>query len=131
MVALSRAHGNGRLPAEVLCPIPFSPRFTMRCDVIDSLVDLNKAFRAHFGRDIVVRSGYRANPGTSNHGWGLAVDFGGQMTQFHTAEFNWMIANARQFGWGHAFWAVPGGLNPQPWHWEAMDQVREMTGRWR
>jgi len=130
MVALSRAHGNGRLPAEVLCPIPFSPRFTMRCDVIDSLVDLNNAFRAHFGRDIVVRSGYRANPGTSNHGWGLAVDFGGQMTQFHTAEFNWMIANARQFGWGHAFWAVPGGLNPQPWHWEAMDQIRELTGRW-
>jgi len=131
MVALSRAHGNGRLPAEALCPIPFSPRFTMRCDVIDSLVELNNAFRAHFGRDVIVRSGYRGNPGTSNHGWGLAIDFGGGLVNFGTAEFNWMNANARQFGWGHAFWAVPGGLNPQPWHWEAMDQVREMTGRWR
>jgi len=131
MVALSRAAGNGRLPAQALCPIPFSPRFSMRCDVIDSLVDLNNAFRAHFGRDLVVSSGYRANPGTSNHGWGLAIDFGGQMTSFGTAEFNWMNANARQFGWGHAFWAVPGGLNPQPWHWEAMDQIREMTGSWR
>jgi len=131
MVAISRLHGNGRLPAEILCPIPFSPRFTMRCDVIPSLVDLNSAFRAHFGRDLVVRSGYRGNPGTSNHGWGLAVDFGGQMVNFGTSEFNWMMANARQFGWGHAFWAVPGGINPQPWHWEAMDQIREMTGVWR
>ena len=131
MVRLSRAHGNGRLPAEALCPIPFSPRFTMRCDVIESLVELNNAFRAHFGRDLVVRSGYRGNPGTSNHGWGLAIDFGGQMVNFGTSEFNWMIANARRFGWGHAFWAVPGGINPQPWHWEAMDEVRQMTGSWR
>jgi hypothetical protein len=130
MVAISRAHGNGRLPAEALCPIPFSPRFTMRCDVIPSLVALNDAFRAHFGRDLVVRSGYRPNPGTSNHGWGLAVDFGGQMVNFGTSEFQWMSANARRFGWGHAFWAVPGGINPQPWHWEAMDEIREMTGRW-
>ena len=131
MVALSRAHGNGRLPAEALCPIPFSTRFTMRCDVIDSLVDLNDAFRAHFGRDLQVSSGYRANPGNSNHGWGLAVDFGGQMTSFGTAEFNWMRHNAPAFGWGHAFWAAPGGINPQPWHWEAMDEIRELRGSWR
>ena len=131
MVAISRAHGNGRLPSEALCPIAFAPRFNMRCDVVDSLNDLNTAFRAHFGRDVVVRSGYRANPGTSNHGWGLAIDFGGQMVHFGTAEFNWMMANANLFGWGHASWARPGGINPQPWHWEAMSEVREMTGRWQ
>jgi hypothetical protein len=130
MVELSRRHGNGRLPSEALCAVPWSPRFTMRCDVIDSLVELNNSFRAHFGRDLQVSSGYRGNPGTSNHGWGLAIDFGGQMTRFGTAEFNWMNANAPNYGWGHAFWARPGGINPQPWHWEAMDEIRELTGRW-
>lgn len=132
MVALSRQHGNGRLPTQTLCPIPWSPRFTMRCDVIPSLVELNAAFHAHFGRNLQVSSGYRAGGnGRSNHGWGLAIDFGGQMTRFGTAEFQWMDANARNFGWGHAFWARPGGINPEPWHWEAMDEVREMTGQWR
>jgi len=132
MVALSRSHGNGRLPAEALCTIPFSTRFTMRCDVIPSLVELNEAFRAHFGRDIQVNSGYRSGGnGRSNHGWGLAIDLGGGIQRFGTAEFRWMDANAPRFGWGHAFWARPGGINPEPWHWEAMDEIRELTGSWR
>lgn len=132
MVQLSRSHGNGRLPSEALCTIPFSTRFTMRCDVIPSLVQLNYAFRQQFGRDLQVNSGYRSGGnGRSNHGWGLAIDLGGGIQRFGTAEFRWMDANAYRFGWGHAFWARPGGINPEPWHWEAMSEIRELTGSWR
>jgi hypothetical protein len=60
-----------------------------------------------------------ALPGTSNHGWGKAVDFAtaGGMT-FDAPAYNWLAANAWRFGWSHPRWAEPTGSAPEPWHWE-------------
>lgn len=49
-----------------------------------------------------------AEPGTSNHGTGRAVDF-----HLGPGVFAWLSANAHRFGWSHAEGARVGEL----WHW--------------
>jgi D-alanyl-D-alanine carboxypeptidase len=134
LVAATAGYGNGQIPPELLCELSFSPGQRLRCDAAAQLEQLNAAFAARFGRNIGVSDSYRsyaaqvvtkavkknlaAPPGTSNHGWGLAVDLSGGIQSFGTAEFNWMTANAGAYGWEHPSWAEPGGSKPEPWHWE-------------
>lgn len=40
-----------------------------------------------------------AVPGTSNHGWGVAADFGAGVASYGTAQKNWMNSNAPAYGW--------------------------------
>jgi hypothetical protein len=64
--------------------------------------------------DVKRRKGWlAATPGTSLHGWGIAIDVDTGVT-----DMAWMHANAPQFGWIHPSWARPGGSKPEPWHWE-------------
>ncbi len=61
-----------------------------------------------------------AVPGTSNHGWGKAVDFrdqNGEIT-FDSASYAWLKGHAGWFGWNHPGVMEPGGSVPEPWHWE-------------
>lgn len=57
-----------------------------------------------------------ATPGTSNHGWGLAVDIGDELDgdpgteAITTATVNWLAANAATYGWS-------AELQEEPWHW--------------
>jgi hypothetical protein len=60
-----------------------------------------------------------AVPGTSNHGWGKAVDFGAAAgLTFDSPTYRWLATNAWIFGWNHPAWAEPNGSAPEPWHWE-------------
>jgi len=62
-----------------------------------------------------------AQPGTSQHGTGRAVDFkdaDGELT-FGSAGYAWLVAHAAEHGFFHPDWAQPDGRNPEPWHWEA------------
>lgn len=127
-------YSNGNIPAEVLCSPSFAPGHLVRCDAAYHLEELNAAYRAAFGTDISVTSSYRsyasqvsvkaskgslaARPGTSNHGMGQALDLGGGINQFGTAQYTWMRENAPAFGWDNPTWARPGGVNPEAWHWE-------------
>ena len=60
-----------------------------------------------------------ADPGTSNHGWGLAFDWhhkgtaGSGFVQKTDAEFKWMKKNASTYG----FWWAGVGFG-EPWHFE-------------
>jgi LAS superfamily LD-carboxypeptidase LdcB len=60
-----------------------------------------------------------AVPGTSNHGWGKAIDFGSNagMT-FESPAYKWLKEFAWVYGWNHPAWAGPTGSAPEPWHWE-------------
>lgn len=129
-------HENGKIPADALCPPPFLPNsgHLLRCDAAKALNALNEAYKANFGINIPFTDTYRsyeaqvicrqnkgnlcATPGTSNHGWGLAVDFAGGINVFGTAQHEWMRANASKYGWVHPGWAQAGGSKPEPWHWE-------------
>ncbi|GGB94733.1 M15 family metallopeptidase [Cellulomonas carbonis] len=136
-VDLARSADNGEIPAEALCGVGFASGVQLRCDAAAALETLNAAYRADFGRDLDVVSSYRsygaqvttkqargylaAQPGTSNHGLGIAVDFGdfGGVGNFGTANYRWMKANSERFGWYHPRIMEPGGGGPQePWHWE-------------
>ncbi|WP_246012573.1 Rv3654c family TadE-like protein [Myceligenerans xiligouense] len=134
LAGAARNHRNGELPSRLLCDLSFAPGQELRCDAAVAIESLNVAFRAAFGRDLAVRGSYRsyaaqvavaaskgalaAPPGTSNHGWGEAIDLGGGIQYFGTAEHRWMVANAGAYGWIHPSWAGPGGSKPEAWHWE-------------
>lgn len=126
--------GSGNLDPSTLCQIPWATSgLVLRCDATAALSDLNAAYQAQFGEPLGISSAYRdyatqvrtkaskgylaAEPGTSNHGWGLAVDLsgiGGEGTTRH----NWLRANAPAFGWQHPSWARSTGSKPESWHWE-------------
>jgi hypothetical protein len=63
---------------------------------------------------------FAAVPGTSMHGWGLAVDFriGNRALDYGDSLFAWLTANAGRFGYVHPYWARQGGNLQEPWHWE-------------
>lgn len=127
-------YANGRVPASALCGLSFDGAALLRCDAAESFEALDAAFVARFGRHLEVSDSYRsysaqvacratkgslcATPGTSNHGMGVAVDLGGGVQSFGTAQHQWMRENAPAYGWTLPEWARSGGSKPEPWHWE-------------
>nr|WP_283250968.1 M15 family metallopeptidase [Rhabdothermincola salaria] len=61
-----------------------------------------------------------AVPGSSNHGWGKAVDFrNGSLPMTYDSEaFKWLTAYGWHYGWFHPKAMRQGGPVPEPWHWE-------------
>lgn len=132
-VAAWKSYPNGLIPPAALCPLSV-PGHMLRADAAAAYERLAAAYRQAFGRSLCLSDSYRsyaeqvrlfrekpslaAVPGTSNHGWGLAVDFCGGMQSFGTPDQAWMRANAGSYGWYHPSWAEPGGSRPEPWHWE-------------
>jgi peptidoglycan DL-endopeptidase CwlO len=109
-------------------------RHALRCDAAASYQLMSEAFEAEFGSRLCITDSYRsfqsqvsayarkpalaAWPGTSNHGWALAVDLCGGINVAGSPQWNWMWANAGRFGFVQPTWAAPGGEKPEPWHWE-------------
>lgn len=125
---------NGNIPLKALCAVAFAPSQHLRCDAAEALTRLNAAYRAEFGRDLAITGSYRtleeqistraakgtmaAVPGTSNHGWGLAIDLD-QVKSYRSAQYLWLKANAMTYGWHHPTYMDEGGRGPhEPWHWE-------------
>ncbi|RZS38903.1 NlpC/P60 family protein [Herbihabitans rhizosphaerae] len=125
---------NGLIPMAALCGI--GSAHALRCDAAQAYMALSQAFGGVFGRQLCITDSYRtfesqvrlygqkpslaAVPGTSNHGWGLAVDLCGGVQSFGTAEYGWLARNAPAFGWANPGWARPGQGREEPWHWEFM-----------
>lgn len=124
---------NGRIDRDDLCVL-WSGQ-SLRADASVALARLNVEFSSQFGRDLCVTDGYRsyseqvsvrsrkpglaARPGTSQHGWALAVDLCDGEAGARTSEYRWMRDNAPDFGWDNPEWARRGGAGPyEPWHWE-------------
>jgi hypothetical protein len=135
--ASTAGYGNGQIPASALCELSFAPGEQLRCDAAHQIEALNAAFREAFGVDLSVTDSYRsyasqvavkasrgyfaAPPGMSNHGWALALDLGGGIQSYGTAQYEWMRANAPAYGWDNPEWARAGGSKNEPWHWEYGD----------
>ena len=128
---------DGTVDPALLCPVPFAPGALLRCDAAEALTRLNEVYRAEHGTDLPVGGTYRtydeqvrlkaakgglaAHPGTSHHGWGVAVDFSGfgGVGQFDSPGYRWMVAHGPAYGWVHPAAMGPGGAGPhEPWHWE-------------
>jgi hypothetical protein len=124
---------NGLIPPSAMCPLGVAGH-SLRCDAAAAYRAMSAAFAASFGSPVCITDSYRsyagqvrlygqkpalaAVPGSSNHGWGLAVDLCGGIERFGTAQYAWMTANAGRFGFLHPTWAGPGNGREEPWHWE-------------
>jgi cell wall-associated NlpC family hydrolase len=124
---------NGLIPPSAMCPLGVGGH-SLRCDAAAAYRAMSASFAAAFGSPICITDSYRtyvsqvrlygekpalaAVPGTSNHGWGLAVDLCGGIEHYGTTQYNWMKANAGRFGYLHPDWAEPGHGREEPWHWE-------------
>jgi len=124
---------NGRIDEGGLCTL-WDGKTRIRADAAVSLTVLNERYRDRFGEDICLTDGYRsygaqvavrnrkpglaAKPGTSEHGFGLAVDMCGGVESQGEAYW-WLAENAAAYGYANPLWAQRGGGGPfEPWHWE-------------
>lgn len=125
---------NGFLSQAALCPLVGAPGQSLRADAAAAFNRMTAAAQAGRGSALCVTDSYRsyprqvsvyarkpdlaAVPGTSRHGYGVAVDLGCGVERFGSAAYRWMKVNGPRFGWVHPGWAEPGGGKPEPWHWE-------------
>lgn len=126
---------NGRLDTSSLCSLSWQSGPLLRCDAAEALTRLNGAYSARFNKPLVFDGAYRtyarqaqlraqlgtvaAVPGTSNHGWGLAIDTPeGAESGFGNPAYEWLRTVGPQYGWVSPGWAQQGGSNPEYWHFE-------------
>lgn len=130
---------NGRLDLATLCKVGVGPEGQdqyLRCDAAEAWKKLGVEFEAKFGKPLRVEYGYRpydwqlqaldefgsgqvAAPGTSNHGWALAIDVPvDDGFRFGRPEYEWLATNGPRAGWHHPEWARAGGGREEPWHFE-------------
>jgi LAS superfamily LD-carboxypeptidase LdcB len=125
---------NGQIPLDALCPLIYTTTHRLRGDAAYAFNAMAVDYAATFGLPLCVTDSYRsigaqvavaaekptlaAEPGHSNHGWGLAADLCDGIESFDTPTHQWMVDNAPRFGWFHPDWAEPSGSKPEPWHWE-------------
>ena len=114
---------NGFLDAASLCGLAGGSG-ALRADAATSFARMTEAHRVDRGSGLCVTDSYRpyaaqvsvfrrtprlaAVPGTSRHGWGLALDLGCGVQRFGSASYRWMKSNAGRYGWVHPSWAEPG-----------------------
>ncbi len=122
------AYGNGRVPSDALAGVDqpgsnhrlHAPAAASWNNLVAEAaaqghdLRITDSYRSYDQQVDLVRrkglysqGGYAAVPGTSNHGWGLAVDADVRNTELQ----RWLQVNAPRFGWVEA---VPR----EPWHWE-------------
>ena len=125
---------NGNLDPAALCPLWSAAGERLRADAARAFNAMSRSKARTTGTALCVTDSYRsyreqvsiyatrpglaAIPGTSNHGWGQAVDLCGGAQSFGGAAYRWLKANAGRFGFSHPAWAEPGRGMEEPWHWE-------------
>jgi LAS superfamily LD-carboxypeptidase LdcB len=118
---------NGGLASGSLCSVSFDSGQFLQCDAAHALEDADDAYFEQTGRHLVMTDSYRsyslqvitrakkpttaAVPGTSNHGWGMAIDL-------DPASAAWLTSHGADYGWVHPDWASAGGSRPESWHLE-------------
>ena len=120
------AYGNGRIPSDRLTPIGqgghrlFAPAAASWQNIVAAAsadgisLRITDSYRSYGEQvDLADRKGLyqsgglAAVPGTSNHGWGLAVDADVR----DPATMEWLRVNGPRFGWVET-------TPREPWHWE-------------
>lgn len=136
---------NGQMTKAQLAEIPANLRAGIKStnaylnlSAAKQLVTMNAAFKAQFGYDLKVNEGYRtlatqkayrlrlgasvaAAPGTSNHGYGVALDLATPaLAVKSSAERAWMATNGPVFGFESPSDHNPK-MTPEWWHFETIN----------
>jgi len=124
------AYGNGRIPAGALSQVG-DTRHRLWAPAADSLnrliadarragvtIGITDSYRSYAEQVDLVRrkglysqGGLAAKPGTSDHGWGMAVDL-----DLNSRAQAWMRANAAKYGFTE-------DTPREPWHWAYSPRV--------
>ena len=118
-------YGNGLIPESTLAPLagsgermwaPAAEHFndllaaakkaSVTISVTDGYRNYNSQVRLADQKGLYSQGGLAAAPGTSEHGWGLAVDLGLDATSQA-----WMRQHAKEYGFVE-------NVPREPWHWE-------------
>jgi zinc D-Ala-D-Ala carboxypeptidase len=129
----AKEHANGQIPAADLCRLPRGDHL-LHGDAALAWWKLDRAFARRFGAGMCMTDSYRsyeaqeqvyalkpglaAVPGTSSHGWGLALDLCGGIESYDSAAHQWLSLHGPRWGWTNPPWARISGSLPEPWHWE-------------
>lgn len=122
-IAVARTAPNGEVPAQALCGLSWDPGAVLRCDGAMALeraadagmprVAMTSTYRTYADQVAVkaARGAWAARPGTSNHGWGVAIDI-------PEPARSWLHQHP-EYGWINPAWAKPGGAGmTEEWHFE-------------
>ena len=120
-----RQYGNGKIPKDMLSPIGIGQHrmYSVAADAFKSMrsaaaaegvdIGVTDSYRTYDQQvELAARKGlwkdggYAAVPGTSPHGWGMALDL-----DVSPAGLAWVRANAARFGFEET-------TPREPWHWE-------------
>ncbi|WP_372593555.1 D-alanyl-D-alanine carboxypeptidase family protein [Actinotalea sp.] len=136
---------NGQIATDDLCTL-WDGTNMLRGDAAVAMSALNEDFTAAMGEPLCITDSYRtlaeqqrlaytkpglaAAPGTSNHGWGLAVDLCSSVT-YNSAKISWLTENGPTYGWANPAWARAGGSGAyEPWHWEYVPGTEAKGTNW-
>lgn len=127
------AWANGAIPTDAMCELPQSGEYLQVAAAV-AWDSLNAVYRERFGADACVTDSFRsldeqhavyaskptlaAEPGTSDHGFGVALDLCGGVESFSSEQHAWFADVGPEHGWINPDWAQPTGSRPEPWHWE-------------
>ena len=132
---------NGNMPASAMAPLSWTVgsqggQYWLRKDAAAALERLNVAFTAEFGhgldidltyRDLATQQAMRAalgsvaaQPGTSPHGTGRAIDVPELPCTYgwNTPQRTWLVTHGPSYGWVSPSWARQNGSGPEYWHYE-------------
>lgn len=128
---------NGKIDQRALSTVPWDEEKTLvAAPAVTSLTRLNTAFKKKFGKDLTIDLSYRtrstqdfywkdlgpyiaARPGTSNHGWGTAIDFPETYDySFRGKYYKWLKQNSSKHGWVHRKILEEGSPYAEAWHFE-------------
>lgn len=112
---------NGQIPADALCALSWDHASLLRCDAAAGLeaaaaagmplTGMTDAYRSYADQVAVKasRGSFAAKPGTSNHGYGVAIDI-------PEPARSWLHRNGAAYGWVNPAWAKSEKY--EPWHFE-------------
>lgn len=86
--------------------------------ITDSYRPLEVQVRLAKQKGLYSQGGLAAAPGTSNHGWGSAVDLNFKVGKGN--QFQWLKDNASNFGFNN--------IPREPWHWEHKESAKQVKG---
>ncbi|MFF5792059.1 D-alanyl-D-alanine carboxypeptidase family protein [Paeniglutamicibacter sp. NPDC012692] len=128
---------NGKIDQGALATVSWDTEKTLiAAPAGASLTRMNTAFKKKFGKDLTIDLSYRtratqdfywkdlgpyiaARPGTSNHGWGTAIDFPETYDySFRGKYYKWLKQNSSKYGWIHRKILEEGSPYAEAWHFE-------------
>lgn len=136
-------YSNGQIPLSAMTEIARGHH--LRPDAAVAWDALQAAASSELGHPLAISDSYRplhgpggqyatkaakgrlaATPGTSRHGWGLALDI--SVGSYVSIDYRWLARRGPEYGWVNPAWARQGGSLEEPWHWEFQGDSGVLTG---